>query len=85
MEIVLIHHSDCRIFTFGDDELKTAIEHDTGIRLPFALEAFKDVAADVRQSIARIKSSPFVPHKDRVRGFVYEVTTGKLREVTEST
>ena len=84
-EIILIHHSDCGMLTFGDDELKTAIEHETGIRPPFALEAFKDVDADVRQSIARIKASPFIPRKDRVRGFVYEVTTGKLREVTEST
>jgi len=84
-EIVLIHHSDCGMLTFGDDDLKTAIEHETGIHPPFALEAFRDVDADVRQSIARIKASPFIPHKDQIRGFVYEVTTGKLREVTEST
>ncbi len=73
------------MLTFGDDDLKTAIEHETGIRPPFALEAFRDVDADVRQSIARIKASPFIPHRDQIRGFVYEVTTGKLREVTEST
>jgi carbonic anhydrase len=85
VEIVLIHHSDCGMLTFGDDDLKTEIEHETGIRPPFALEAFKDVDADVRQSIARIEASPFIPHKDQIRGFVYEVTTGKLREVTEST
>jgi carbonic anhydrase len=84
-EIVLIHHSDCGMLTFGDDDLKTAIERETGIRPPFALEAFSDVDSDVRQSIARIKASPFIPHKDQIRGFVYEVTTGKLREVTGST
>jgi carbonic anhydrase len=84
-EIVLIHHSDCGMLAFGDDDLKTAIEHETGIRPPFALEAFKDVDPDVRQSIARIKASPFIPHEDQIRGFVYEVTTGELREVTEST
>ena len=83
--IVLIHHSDCGMLTFGDDDLKTVIEHETGIRPPFALEAFSDVGADVRQSIARIKASPFIPHKDQIRGFVYDVTTGKLLEVTEST
>lgn len=84
-EIVLIHHSDCGMLTFSDTDLKTAIEHETGIRPPFALEAFTDVDADVRQSIARIKASPFIPYKDQIRGFVYEVATGKLREVTEST
>jgi carbonic anhydrase len=73
------------MLTFGDDDLKTAIEHEAGIRPPFALEAFSEVDADVRQSIARIEASRFSPHKDQLRGFVYEVTTGKWREVTEST
>jgi carbonic anhydrase len=81
-EIVLIHHTDCGMLTFSDDELKRQIEQDTGIRPPFALESFADVDADVRQSIARIKASPFVPEKSSVRGFVYDVKTGGLREVT---
>jgi carbonic anhydrase len=82
-EIVLIHHSDCGMLTFHDDELKAQIEADTGLRPPFALEAFPDLDGDVRQSIARIKASPYIPHKDSVRGFVYEVETGRLREVKE--
>jgi carbonic anhydrase len=81
-EIILIHHTDCGMLTFSDDEVKAQIEQDTGIRPPFALEAFADVDADVRQSIARIKASPFVPDKSRVRGFVYDVKTGSLHEVT---
>src|SRR6058998_2963315 len=72
-EIILIHHTDCGMLTFHDDEVKAQIEADTGIRPPFALEAFGDPDADVRQSIARIKASPFVPSKDSIRGFVYEV------------
>ncbi len=82
-EIILIHHSDCGMLTFHDDEVKAQIEGDTGIRPSFALEAFGDLEGDVRQSIARIKASPFVPHKDAIRGFVYEVETGRLREVKE--
>jgi carbonic anhydrase len=82
-EIILIHHTGCGMLTFRDDEVKAQIEADTGIRPPFALEAFGDVDADVRQSIARIKASPFVPHKEAIRGFVYEVETGRLREVKE--
>ena len=82
-EIVLIHHTGCGMLTFRDDEVKAQIEADTGIRPPFALESFGDVDADVRQSIARIKASPFVPNKDSIRGFVYEVETGRLREVKE--
>jgi carbonic anhydrase len=81
-EVILIHHTDCGMLTFTDDEVKAQIEQDTGIRPPFALESFKDVDADVRQSIARIAASPFVPDKSRVRGFVYDVKTGKLREVS---
>jgi carbonic anhydrase len=80
-EIILIHHSDCGMLTFSDDEVKSQIESDTGIRPPFALEAFANVDDDVRQSINRIKASPFVSNKDKVRGFVYDVATGKLREV----
>jgi carbonic anhydrase len=81
-EIILIHHTDCGMLTFRDDEVKAAIEADTGVRPPFALEAFPDPEQDVRQSIRRITASPFVPHRDSVRGFVYDVATGKLREVT---
>ncbi len=81
-EIILIHHTDCGMLTFTDDEFKAAIEKDTGIRPTWAAEAFPDLDADVRQSIARIKASPFVPHTDSVRGFVYEVETGRLREVS---
>ena len=82
-EIVLIHHSDCGMLTFHDDDLKAQIEADTGLRPPFALEAFPDLDGDVSQSIARIKASPYIPNKDSVRGFVYEVETGRLREVKD--
>jgi carbonic anhydrase len=81
-EIILIHHTDCGMLTFHDDDFKASIEQDTGIRPPWAAEAFGDLDADVKQSIARIKASPFIPNKDSVRGFVYEVETGKLREVS---
>ncbi|MDG6925353.1 MAG: carbonic anhydrase [Nitrososphaerota archaeon] len=80
-EIVLIHHTDCGMLTFKDDDLKKRIEAETGIRPAFALEAFPELDADVRQSIARIKASPFLPKKENVRGFVYDVKTGRLREV----
>ena len=82
-EIILIHHTDCGMLTFHDDDVKAQIEADTGLRPPFALEAFPDLDANVRQSIARIKASPYVPRKDSVRGFVYEVESGRLREVKE--
>jgi carbonic anhydrase len=81
-EIILIHHTDCGMLTFTDDEFKRSIQDDTGIKPEWAAESFKDLDEDVRQSIARIKASPFIPNKDSVRGFVYEVETGKLREVT---
>jgi carbonic anhydrase len=81
-EIILIHHTGCGMLTFTDDDFRSAIEKDTGIRPQWAAEAFSDLDADVRQSIARIKASPFVPNKDAVRGFVYEVETGRLREVS---
>jgi carbonic anhydrase len=81
-EIVLIHHTECGMLTFTDDEFKTAIQEDTGIRPPWAAEAFGDLDTDVRQSIARIKASPFVPHRDAVRGFVFDVATGRLIEVS---
>ncbi len=80
-EIVLIHHTDCGMLTFTDSELKAQIQAEVGIRPPFALESFADLDEDVRQSIARVKASPFVPHREHVRGFVYDVKSGRLREV----
>jgi carbonic anhydrase len=81
-EIILIHHTDCGMRTFTDDEFKRTIQDEVGIKPEWAAETFSDVDEDVRQSIARIKTSPFIPRKDSVRGFVYDVTTGALREVT---
>jgi carbonic anhydrase len=80
-EIILIHHTDCGMLTFTDDEFRRAVQDDTGIKPEWAAEAFPDVDEDVRQSIRRIQASPFIPRKDSVRGFVYEVETGRLREV----
>ena len=81
-EIVLVHHTDCGMLTFSDDDFRSSVEKDTGIRPEWPAEAFSDLDADVRQSIARIKASPFIPRTDAVRGFVNEVETGKLREVS---
>ena len=81
-EIMLIHHTDCGMLTFTDDDFKAQIEADTGIRPPWAPESFRDPADDVRQSLARIAANPFIPHKDVVRGFVYKVTDGSLTEVS---
>ena len=81
-EIILIHHTDCGMLTFRDDDVKDAILADTGLRPSFALEAFPDLDDDVRQSIARIKASPFIPVNDQVRGFVYDCATGRLNEVS---
>ena len=80
-EIILIHHTDCGMLTFKDDDVKGKIESEVGIKPQFALEAFPDAERDVEQSIARIKASPFIPHKTNVRGFVYDVKTGNLNEV----
>jgi carbonic anhydrase len=80
-EIILIHHTDCGMLTFSDDEFRRQVQTDTGIKPEWAAEAFDDLEEDVRQSIARIKSSPFIPRKDSVRGFVYDVKTGRLDEV----
>ncbi len=80
-EIVLIHHTDCGMLTFTDDDFKASIQAETGIKPEWAAESFTDVDEDVRQSLARIQASPFIPLKDNVRGFVYEVETGALREV----
>jgi carbonic anhydrase len=81
-EIILIHHTHCGMLTFTDDDFKASIQKDTGIKPEWAAEAFADLDEDVRQSIARIKASPFIPHKESIRGFVFDVASGKLREVS---
>jgi carbonic anhydrase len=80
-EIILIHHTDCGMLTFTDDEFKRSIQDETGIKPEWAAEAFDDLDEDVRQSIARIKANPFVPKTEAVRGFVFDVATGKMNEV----
>jgi carbonic anhydrase len=81
-EIILIRHTDCGMMTFSDEALKADIEADTGIRPTWTAEAFTDLDEDLRTSIRRVKSSPFIPCTDSVRGFVFDVATGKLREVS---
>jgi carbonic anhydrase len=81
-EIILIHHTDCGMLTFTDDAFRRAIQDETGIKPPWSAESFTNVEEDVRQSIARIKASPFIPHRDAIRGFVFDVATGKLNEVS---
>src|ERR671928_1206638 len=81
-EIILIHHTDCGMLTFTDEEVRQQIQEEAGVKPHFPMESFSDLEEDVRQSIARIQASPFVPHKESVRGFIYEVETGRLREVT---
>lgn len=81
-EIMLIHHTDCGMLTFTDADLKQEIFDETGLKPPFSMEAFTDLDDDVRQSIARVKASPYIPYKEQVRGFVYDVESGRLREVT---
>ena len=80
-EIVLIHHTDCGMLTFSDEELRAQIHEEVGMKPHFSMESFSDLEEDVRQSIARIEHSPYIPNKDAVRGFIYEVETGRLREV----
>jgi carbonic anhydrase len=80
-EIILIHHTDCGMLTFTDDQFKAGIQAETGIKPAWSAESFTDLDTDVRQSVARIKASPFIPHTDQVRGFVFDVATGKLNEV----
>jgi len=80
-EIVLIHHTDCGMLTFTDDEFRAQILADTGVKPTWAAEAFNDLDVDVKQSLARIQAEPAIPLKDSVRGFVYDVKTGALREV----
>ena len=80
-EIILIHHTDCGMLTFTDDGFKRSIQDELGIKPPWSAESFGDLQEDVRQSIARIKASPFIPHTEAVRGFVFDVATGRLDEV----
>jgi carbonic anhydrase len=80
-EILLIHHTDCGMLTFTDDEFRRQVQQETGIKPEWAAESFDDLEEDVRQSIARIKASPFIPNKDSVRGFIYDVRSGRLAEV----
>jgi len=81
-EIILIHHTDCGMLTFTDDEFKRGIQEETGVKPPWAAEAFPDIAEDVRQSLRRIENSPFVTKHESLRGFIFDVATGKLEEVT---
>jgi carbonic anhydrase len=81
-EIILIHHTDCGMLTFEDGEFRREIQRETGVKPQWSAETFDDLEEDVRQSIARIEASPFIPRKDSVRGFVYDVKTGRLGEVT---
>jgi carbonic anhydrase len=83
-EIILIHHTGCGMLTFSDDDVKRQIQQDCGLKPHFSLEAFTDLEEDVRHSIARVKASPFVPDTSKIRGFVYEVETGRLVEVSET-
>ena len=80
-EVILIHHTDCGMLTFTDDEFMRSLQDELGIKPSWSAEAFPDLEEDVRQSIARIKASPFIPHKDAIRGFIFDVATGKLNEV----
>jgi len=81
-EVILIHHTDCGMLTFSDDELKQQIHEEVGVKPHFSMESFSDLEEDVRQAVARIQASPFISHKKSVREFMYEVESGRLREVT---
>jgi carbonic anhydrase len=81
-EVILVHHTDCGMLTFTEDELRNELLQETGVKPPWSAETFTDLDADVRSSMQRIRTSPYIPHRDRVRGFVYDVDTGVLREVT---
>jgi carbonic anhydrase len=84
-EVILMHHTDCGMLTFTDEDFRRSVQEEVGIKPNWTTEAFSDLEEDVRQSVARITASPFIPHKDRVRGFIYEVETGRLREVGAGT
>ncbi len=80
-EVMLIHHTDCGMLTLTDDGFRAELQQDTGVAPAFAIESFSDLDADVRQSVLRVRRSPFVPHREVVRGFVYDVDSHRLREV----
>ena len=81
-EIILMHHTDCGMLTFSDDDFRRSIEEETGIKPQWAAESFPNLEQDVRQSKARIEASPFIPNKGSIRGFIYDVETGRLQEVS---
>jgi carbonic anhydrase len=80
-EIALIHHTDCGMMTFTDDGFRAKVAADTGIRPPWSAETFTNLEIDIKQSIARLKASPFLPHTDKIRGFIYSVEKDQLDEV----
>jgi carbonic anhydrase len=80
-DVMLIHHTDCGMLKLTDDGFRTELQETTGVAPAFAIESFKDVEEDVRQSIRRVRTSPFIPHRENVRGFVYDVDTHRLREI----
>ena len=80
-EVMLVHHTDCGLMKVTDDGFRAELQDASGVAPPFAIESFVDLDADVRQSILRVRRSPFVPHRENVRGFVYDVDTHRLREV----
>jgi carbonic anhydrase len=81
LTVMLIHHTDCGMAKLTDDGFRLELQQATGVAPAFAIESFADVDADVRQSVLRVRRSPFVPHRDAVRGFVYDVDTHRLREI----
>ncbi|MBM3635103.1 MAG: carbonic anhydrase [Actinobacteria bacterium] len=80
-EIILIHHTDCGMLRFTDDELLRSLHNETGIRPTWAVETFADTEEDLRMSMRRVRTSPFIPYTDSVRGFIYDVKTGRIAEV----
>jgi carbonic anhydrase len=80
-DVMLIHHTDCGMQKLTDDGFRTELLETTGVAPAFAIESFKDAEENVRQSIRRVRTSPFIPHRDNVRGFVYDVDTHRLREI----
>ncbi|MGW0733915.1 beta-class carbonic anhydrase [Streptomyces sp. NPDC002851] len=83
-EVIVMQHTRCGMATFTEDEFKDELEHDTGLRPTWSVESFRDVAASVRTSVARVRHAPFLLHTDRVRGFVYDVRDGSLSEVADA-
>ena len=80
-EIILLHHTDCGLQRASEDEFKAQIQEELGVKPWWALESFQDPYVDVKQSMKRLELTPFIPHKDNIRGFVYDVRTGMINEV----